>query len=137
MTFVRCKRTASGTDAFYLVECVRDGKRVRQKVLAYLGECPTLEGAIAQLERWIAIKDTPSRYCGWRTETSRLRDEARQQKQRDAIVRRLENLKRLVAEGVVPTVGAAIQRAQELQEEQHRQVVEELARLEARIARAL
>ena len=44
MTFVRAK-TIKGRQYFYLVENVRDGKKTRQKVIAYLGVHDTVKGA--------------------------------------------------------------------------------------------
>jgi hypothetical protein len=49
MAFVR-RKTINGKDKFYLVENKRVDGKVRQKVLAYLGESDTVEGAIAELE---------------------------------------------------------------------------------------
>lgn len=46
MAYVRKKRI-KGKDYFYLVKNIRDGKKVRQKTLAYLGQHPTLEKALA------------------------------------------------------------------------------------------
>jgi hypothetical protein len=49
--FVRTKTTRSGTVKHYLVECRREGGKVRQKVLYYLGAHPTVEAKVAYLER--------------------------------------------------------------------------------------
>lgn len=48
MAFVR-RKTINGKDKFYLVENKRVDGKVRQKVLCYLGESDTVEGAIAEL----------------------------------------------------------------------------------------
>jgi hypothetical protein len=67
--FVRKKTTKSGTTKHYLVESRREGGKVRQKVLAYLGEHPTAEARLAWLDeeverlcrdglRWAAEPDT-------------------------------------------------------------------------------
>jgi hypothetical protein len=48
--FVRTKTTRSGTVKHYLVECRREGGKVRQKVLWYLGEHRTVEAELAWLE---------------------------------------------------------------------------------------
>jgi len=43
MAFVRTKKIKGGT-YYYLVESIREGKRVRQKVIKYLGtKAPTKE----------------------------------------------------------------------------------------------
>jgi hypothetical protein len=52
--FVRKKTTKSGTVKHYLVETYRDGGKVRQKVLYYLGDVATVEEELAYLDR---IKD--------------------------------------------------------------------------------
>jgi hypothetical protein len=49
MAFIR-RKVSRGRAAFYLVENHREGGKVRQRVLAYLGPCDTLEGAIAHWE---------------------------------------------------------------------------------------
>src|SRR5262249_40956503 len=45
--FIRKKVTKSGTTKHCLVECRREGGKVRQKVLYYLGDFPSLEAALA------------------------------------------------------------------------------------------
>jgi hypothetical protein len=45
MAFVRRKKTKRGTATYSLVENVRQGGRVRQKVLAYLGPYPSVAAA--------------------------------------------------------------------------------------------
>jgi hypothetical protein len=52
--FVRKKTTKSGTVNHYLVENRREGGKVKQKVLAYLGHHETLEEAIRSAEEWLA-----------------------------------------------------------------------------------
>jgi len=47
--FVRKKVTGSGTTKHYLVESRRDGSKVRQKVLCYLGSFTTADEALARL----------------------------------------------------------------------------------------
>jgi hypothetical protein len=49
--FVRTKKTPSGlaSTVYSLVECYREDGRVRQRVLCYLGEFPTVEEALAGL----------------------------------------------------------------------------------------
>jgi len=49
MAFVRQKQSR-GRTAYYLVENYRADSKVKQKVLAYLGECDTVEKAIASFE---------------------------------------------------------------------------------------
>lgn len=49
MAFIR-RKTINGKDKFYLVESKRIDGKVRQKVLAYLGESDTVESAIAEVE---------------------------------------------------------------------------------------
>jgi hypothetical protein len=48
--FVRKKTTKSGTVKHYLVESHREGGKVRQKVLHYLGEHPTVGERLAWLD---------------------------------------------------------------------------------------
>ena len=48
MAFIRAKNI-NGKVKHYLVESKREGKKVRQKVLVYLGEADTIEGAIDEL----------------------------------------------------------------------------------------
>jgi hypothetical protein len=48
--FVRTKTTRSGTVKHYLVECRREGGKVRQKVLYYLGSFPTAKARLAWLD---------------------------------------------------------------------------------------
>jgi hypothetical protein len=43
MAFIRAKNI-NGKMKYYLVESKREGKKVRQKVLAYLGESETIAG---------------------------------------------------------------------------------------------
>ncbi len=47
--FIR-QKVSRGRASFYLVESRREGGKVRQRVLAYLGPCDTLEGAITHWE---------------------------------------------------------------------------------------
>ena len=49
MAFIRAKNI-NGKVKHYLVESKREGKKVRQKVLVYLGEADTIEGAIDELQ---------------------------------------------------------------------------------------
>jgi methionine salvage enolase-phosphatase E1 len=56
--FIRTKKIGKRVK-FYLVENAREGGKVKQKVLAYLGENETVEAAIAQLERWIEHDSRP------------------------------------------------------------------------------
>lgn len=53
--FVRRKMIGK-RERFYLVENTRQDGKVRQKVLAYLGEHETLDDAITQLERWMEVR---------------------------------------------------------------------------------
>jgi len=46
MAFIRGKRKKDCV-YYYVVENVREGGKVRQNVLAYLGKCPTIEAAIS------------------------------------------------------------------------------------------
>jgi hypothetical protein len=57
MAYVRAKRTRRGTAKYYLCEAVREGKRVRQRVLAYLGPFPTPADALAELPYRIAARE--------------------------------------------------------------------------------
>ena len=50
MAFVRVKRIAGG-DYYYLVENKREGKKVRQKVLKYLGKNPPTKEQIEIMRR--------------------------------------------------------------------------------------
>jgi len=52
MAFVR-RKNINGKDKYYLVESRREGDKVRQKVLAYLGEYDTVDGAITGLKNEI------------------------------------------------------------------------------------
>ena len=56
--FVR-QKIIGNKPRFYLVENHREGEKVRQKVLAYLGNNTTLEGAITQQKRWLAHTARP------------------------------------------------------------------------------
>jgi hypothetical protein len=60
--FVRKKTTASGAVKHYLVESRREGGKVRQKVLHYLGKHPTVEERLAWLD------DEVSKCCRMATE---------------------------------------------------------------------
>jgi hypothetical protein len=53
MAFVRRKRTRRGIVCFCLVENARGGGKVRQRVLAYLGNFPTAERALEELPKEI------------------------------------------------------------------------------------
>lgn len=53
MAFIR-QKVSRGRAAFYVVESVRVDGKPRQKVLAYLGPCDTIEGAIAHWESELA-----------------------------------------------------------------------------------
>src|SRR5947208_1043088 len=58
--FVRNKRIGS-KDYHYLVSTSRDGGRIRQRTLAYLGESPTLLPALAHWDREIAQSERCAR----------------------------------------------------------------------------
>jgi hypothetical protein len=45
MAFVRAKKSLTSGTYYQLVEAYRDGERVRQRVLAYLGKYATVEAA--------------------------------------------------------------------------------------------
>jgi hypothetical protein len=61
--FVRKKTTRSGTVKHYLVECRREGGKVRQKVLWCLGEHQTVEAELAYLEqRARQFRETAAKY---------------------------------------------------------------------------
>jgi hypothetical protein len=62
VAFVRKKRTAAGQTVYQVVECQREGKKVRQRVLVSLGHENTIEAAIRRVERWIA---RPRNLPGW------------------------------------------------------------------------
>jgi len=51
MAFIREKQGKTGRRYFYLVESARKGGKVRQKVVAYLGQYSTVEAALAGLPR--------------------------------------------------------------------------------------
>jgi len=55
VAFVRAKHQGDRT-YYYLVETYREGGRVRQRALAYLGEYPKVEEAVAQLPRRIELR---------------------------------------------------------------------------------
>ena len=50
MTFIRSK-TVKGQQYFYLVDGVREGDKVRQRVLVYLGKHKTVRGAHAYWQK--------------------------------------------------------------------------------------
>jgi hypothetical protein len=52
--FVRKKTTASGTVKHYLVENRREGGKVRQRVVCYLAEFPSVDEALAEIPKEIA-----------------------------------------------------------------------------------
>jgi len=58
MMFIR-QKIIGNKPRFYLVENHREGEKVRQKVLAYLGSHNSIEGAIAQQKRWLATSTRP------------------------------------------------------------------------------
>lgn len=90
MAFIR-KKKVNGREYYYLVENYRQSGKVRQKTLAYLGPCSSVEGAIADLEA------RAERYRGY-SETARHRAENpdgwRQHKHRRAHLERAEKLER-------------------------------------------
>jgi hypothetical protein len=51
--FVRKKTTKGGAVKHYLVECHREGGKVRQRVLCYLGDYATVEEALAGIAKEI------------------------------------------------------------------------------------
>jgi hypothetical protein len=57
MPFVRKKTDSAGIERFYLVENSRIDGKIKQKVLAYLGRCPTPENAlwVAAADLWFAL----------------------------------------------------------------------------------
>lgn len=71
--FVRKKTTPNGTAKHYLVENRREGGKVRQKVLYYLGSFPTPEAEIAF---WQArIRDGQFHADYWRKEAESVKGE--------------------------------------------------------------
>jgi hypothetical protein len=56
--FIR-QKIINGTQKFYLVENTRRDGKVRQKVLAYLGNNTSLEGAIVQQRQKLASTTRP------------------------------------------------------------------------------
>ena len=67
MSFIRSKTRATmwgnRWTKYSIVENVRDGEKVRQKVLLYLGPCDTVEGAIAHFREQAAHYS--DRALGW------------------------------------------------------------------------
>jgi hypothetical protein len=55
--FVRVKRTARGTLKHYLVQTFREGGKVRQRTVAYLGRFPTVGDALRELPAKIAMEE--------------------------------------------------------------------------------
>jgi hypothetical protein len=70
MAFIR-EKSSRGRKYFYLVECRREGGKVRQRTLAYLGPVGSLEDAIAY---WQAEAERLQRMA---EKAQRQRDEAR------------------------------------------------------------
>jgi hypothetical protein len=103
--FVRTKKSRSGTAQHYLVRSYREGGKVRQKVLAYLGEFPTLEAALAGLAAAVDLEREEARRQRWRADHPKdhwqRRTCARYAKQHDkraaAAQERLDCLRRLAA----------------------------------------
>jgi hypothetical protein len=72
--FIRKKRLKTGGVCYALVESYREGGRVRQRHLAYLGESATVEARVAELDRLAAgCPLTPTINAGMRQEAARLR----------------------------------------------------------------
>jgi len=64
MAFVRTKQVL-GRPRYYFVENRREGSKVRQRVLAYLGQCRTLDEAIAlQAEYTERLRDEVLKWRG-------------------------------------------------------------------------
>ena len=63
MAFVRKKKTAAGQTVYQVVECRREGKKVRQRVLVSLSYDATIEAALRTVDDRIADQYTLS---GWR-----------------------------------------------------------------------
>ena len=55
MAYIRAKKHRSGKQSYYVVEAVRSGSKVRQKVLACIGEEICIEDAIAETESSLAF----------------------------------------------------------------------------------
>lgn len=70
--FVRVKEVA-GRRYVYLVEGRRRGRRVRQKVLRYLGSLPALACGIPEDEKRRVEDGTPSKVFDWNKITERIR----------------------------------------------------------------
>ena len=59
MSFVR-KKTMKGQTYFYLVECLWEDGKPRQRVIAYLGRYATVRGAHAHFVRQTKKKQKPA-----------------------------------------------------------------------------
>jgi hypothetical protein len=70
--FVRKKVTKSGAAKYYLVESRRDGGKVRQKVLHYLGQFATAQAELSYWERTIEMSRRDADY--WRAHAAKVRD---------------------------------------------------------------
>ena len=62
MAFVRVKRYGPHR-YFALVECRREGRKVRQRFIAHLGEFPTVKLAVAQLHFRVRRCETVATWC--------------------------------------------------------------------------
>ena len=71
MAFVRKKKTASGQTVYQVVECRREGKKVRQRVLVSLSHDNTIEAALRTVEHRIA---NPRSLPGWQERWRALKD---------------------------------------------------------------
>jgi hypothetical protein len=64
-TFIRKKKSKAGRAYFYLVENARRGPagQTRQRVLAYLGRCATLERAMEDARERLRQRETKAESC--------------------------------------------------------------------------
>lgn len=62
MAFIRKKRGGSGKLSYQVVESVREGRRVRQRVLACLMYSPTIGEAVAWCEAFCANAMTSQKW---------------------------------------------------------------------------
>lgn len=70
MAFIRTKKNKSGNLSYHVVQSKRDGSKVRQEMLCYLGSSPTIGEAIAaaenrerQFRTWAKYSPCPARYA--------------------------------------------------------------------------
>ena len=73
MAFVRVKRYRAHR-YFALVECRREGRKVRQRFIAYLGEFPSVKLAVAELGLLVRRCETVAAWCRQWTATATARE---------------------------------------------------------------